>query len=77
MRSLMQNILGGNEPRLRRGLLTVECQRGVPDWGDCSLLEHCWTMLCHHGTAFILVTQDEALAARCRQQLKLVSGKLS
>jgi len=29
------------------------------------------------GTAFILVTHDEALAARCGRQLHLTSGKLA
>jgi lipoprotein-releasing system ATP-binding protein len=30
-----------------------------------------------HGTAFVVVTHDESLAARCERQRKLVAGKLS
>jgi lipoprotein-releasing system ATP-binding protein len=29
------------------------------------------------GTAFIVVTHDEAIAARCSRQIKLVQGRLS
>jgi lipoprotein-releasing system ATP-binding protein len=29
------------------------------------------------GTAFIVVTHDEAIAARCSRQIRLVQGRLS
>ena len=30
-----------------------------------------------HGTAFVMVTRDEALAVHCEHQLRLVLGRLS
>ncbi|WP_366143461.1 hypothetical protein [Rhodoferax sp.] len=33
-------------------------------------------LACTQGTAFIVITHDETLAARCGRQLRLVRGKL-
>jgi lipoprotein-releasing system ATP-binding protein len=34
-------------------------------------------LACDFGTAFVLVTHDETLAARCGWRFRLVSGRLS
>ena len=59
----------------------VAIARALVTQPDCVLADGVFDLMLElarvHGTAFVLVTHDTSLAARCSRQLKLVSGKLS